>query len=240
MNTRTWKVTLTTLLALAAWLPPMGSAQISVTGGGMTGTINSLAREVGQFQQHWNQTNSIISTAQSWGSNIRSGADFLNTFSTFAPEDAGLEPNYNPDGMPQVPVHCGGSKDADSQAACQQCYQEAYDELNFVRYTFERLRAIYSATKTYKDKMVAFGDTGASAMGAGGLAWHYEKRGIEESFAKLQSSYKEKYNGLLKTLKRSLEDIAECEAKHYGQSDWYNRYGFMYYTFMEDRYRLAD
>ena len=34
-------------------------------------------------------------------------------------------------------------------------------------------------------------------------------------------------------------DIAECE-EEFGERDWYDRFGFMFYEFMKEKYRRTD
>ena len=45
---------------------------------------------------------------------------------------------------------------------------------------------------------------------------------------------------MMGTLRRALQEVADCEARYFDVQDWYSRYGFIYYTFMEDRYRRSD
>ncbi len=70
-----------------------------------------------------------------------------------------------------------------------------------------------------------------------GLAWQYSKKGIEESLTKLGRTYDEKYRGLMQNLQATLRKISDCEAQFFDEQDWYDRYGFIYYTFMADRYK---
>jgi hypothetical protein len=145
-------------------------------------------------------------------------------------EDGQYDPDYTPDGSPEVPISC-------DTEACQQCYATAIGRLNFVRVTFEQLRAIYQATTNMADKAMSFGDNASGIHALSGLSWQYSKRGIEAELAKLGKTYDEKYRGLLGTLRSSLDQMATCERDHFNNPDWYNRFGFIYYTFMEDRYR---
>lgn len=48
-----------------------------------------------------------------------------------------------------------------------------------------------------------------------------------------------KYEELVEELRGSLDQIAACEEEVYGEKDWYNRFGFIYYQFMADRYRRS-
>lgn len=165
-------------------------------------------------------------------------ADFMEmaeAYELLNPDDAAFEPNYNPDGMPTVPSGCPQS--AVTMTDCEACYSREYYELSFIRRTLERLRAVYGRTQNYVNKSIAFGDNVSGIHGLWGIAWQNERGGIEEAMAKVGVKYDEKYRGLMANLLRTLQNIGKCEEQHFGVSDWYDRYGYIYYTFMEDRYR---
>lgn len=156
--------------------------------------------------------------------------DAMELFDDLTSDDANFEPDYNPPGMPEVPISCGGD------AECQACYAKAQHELNFLRVQFEKLRAIYDATNKMADNAMKFGDDVSSIHGVMGLAWQTQKRGIQKSVEHLGQTYDKKYTDLLAALERQLKVLADCEAKHFNSPDWYNRFGFIYYQFMAARY----
>jgi len=149
------------------------------------------------------------------------------------PDDLEFDPDYSPDGAPEVPVHCATSGGAD----CEECYASGYGKLNFVRFYLEKLRAIYGATKNYTDNAIEFGDAMAQLPGGFGMGWPPERKGIQDTFEKLGHTYDGKYEDYLKELKAGLDKVSECESQFFGDEDWYNRFGFIYYTYMQDRYR---
>src|SRR3546814_6554130 len=51
--------------------------------------------------------------------------------------------------------------------------------------------------------------------------------------------YDHKYTQLMEALHGQMVDMGTCEAK-YGVEDWYDRFGFIYYEFMADKYKRAD
>lgn len=160
--------------------------------------------------------------------------DFGETqFSPLVPEDIDFDPNFDPPGAPTIPVHCEVSGGAD----CRQCYESAYGKLNFVRHYLEVLRGIYGATKRYTDSAIAFGDSMSGLHGGFGLAWPPERKGIQDAFDKMGNTYDEKYEGYMRELLEGLQDVAACEKQYFNEDDWYSRYGFIYYTYMQDRYR---
>ncbi len=135
-------------------------------------------------------------------------------------------------GAPSMPVNCG-----DNSSACGQCYSQAYRELNGMRVNLERLRCTYRAYKRYVDAAVAFGDNASGIHAVTGLVWQNERAGIMREFDKLNRTYDQKYAQMMPNLRRALEKVAQCEAQHFNERDWYNRFGFIYYTFMADRYK---
>ena len=48
-----------------------------------------------------------------------------------------------------------------------------------------------------------------------------------------------KYAELIGKLKKSMVQMGVCEDK-FGVEDWYDRFGYVYYEFMADKYKRAD
>jgi hypothetical protein len=145
-----------------------------------------------------------------------------------------------PAGMPSVPTYCyEADRDESGEGDCAKCFEQARASFNEVRYKFIKLAIIYRCTKSFADKSMAFGDDVSSVHGVSGLAWQAEKRKIEESVERLKKSYDDKYIELLQRLQESMIDIAECE-EQFGERDWYDRFGFMFYEFMKEKYRRTD
>ncbi|MEZ5331851.1 MAG: hypothetical protein R2991_07305 [Thermoanaerobaculia bacterium] len=162
--------------------------------------------------------------------------EFQEANDALNPDDLGADPNYSPAGAPQLPTRCLDAGDT----GCMACYESAQHEINFLRVNLERLRAIYAATKKYSDKAIAFGDSMAGLPGGFGMGWPEQRFGIQAEMEKLGHTYDEKYNGMIANLERSLKQLSECEAQYFDTPDWYDRFGFIYYTFMADRYKRAD
>lgn len=139
----------------------------------------------------------------------------------------------NPPGAPRIPTFCEGNED------CMACYQAARKDFNETRGTFEQLRVIYQCAMDDINSALAFGDTASGVHGVVGLTWKAERTKIEASVKNLRGAYDSKYNELGRQLQRSMIDIGVCEAK-YGEPDWYDRFGFMYYEFLTDKYRRTD
>lgn len=182
----------------------------------------------------WPEPGSTAATAIDWASlgseTLRDLTELHDAWEHLNEGDSQYDPDYTPEGSPEVPISC-------ETEACQTCYTQAITRLNFVRVTFEQLRAIYQSTTNMAEKAMSFGDNASGIHALSGLSWQYSKRGIEAELTKLGKTYDEKYRGLLETLRSSLDQMATCERDHFNNPDWYNRFGFIYYTFMEDRYR---
>lgn len=160
----------------------------------------------------------------------------VNLFDSFKPlsdVDKQADPNYNPPGMPQVPTSCDELK----KDGCKDCYKDAYSKLYKLRMNFEKLRALKIVTEDFTKSSLSFGDSVSGVHGVAGLGWQAERRKIEASFKNFEKAYRNKHQQLSDQLKAVLQEIDQCEAKYYGEKDWYNRFGYMYYSFMEDRYK---
>ncbi len=166
------------------------------------------------------------------GYNIR---DLQKDFEALSPDDKGNDPNFPPGPSP-LPSACAEHPDQ-----CDQCgFESALADLQATRYRLEKLRRVYASTKSFVGRSLAIGDSMAGSAGVGGLAWVDQRLKIEQSFKGVQTAYDNKYTELMASLKKSLESLAKCEEQVYGEKDWYERYGFMYYEFMSSRYQRAD
>ncbi len=170
------------------------------------------------------------------GKGGKAGVDLLGAYDALTPGDKSLDPDYRPDGSPKVPSHCTAS-DGTTSPGCNDCYAAAYRKLTAVRTALEKLRRVGTTTRAFTAKSIAFGDSVSGVHGVAGLGWQPERAKIEQSLKNFEVAYDGKYVELMGLLEVALKDVGQCEAKHFNQADWYDRYGFMYYTFMADRYR---
>jgi hypothetical protein len=173
---------------------------------------------------------------------VTSAEDLIEDYDPLTQEDVRYDPDYDPPGMPQVPANCIGLDGWPAgDGKCEECYRVAQDELRFLRFYLEKLRAITSATIDMSENAVKFADSTSSVHGLWALAWQLEgKPQVEEAVKKLRETYDQKYRAYMKTLQRTLKHIDSCEAKYFNNQDWYNRYGFIYYSFIEARYASPD
>ena len=146
---------------------------------------------------------------------------FKKYYENLGPDDGQYEEDYDPKGMPEVPLQCAESDE------CRACFTPAYARLNAVRIRFEKLRRTYTWTKAYKERAFALGDSAAGIHGIAGLAWVGERVKLERQYKGFEASVDAKYEELMKELRGSLEQIAACEEKVYGEVGWFDRYGFI-------------
>ena len=150
-----------------------------------------------------------------------------------SPDDRGFGAGSSR-GQPKIPSQCEGNAD------CGACYESAQADLKHLRFSLEKLRVIGSWTKKFTDKSIAFGDSVSGVHGVAGLGWQPERARIQESYDQFGKVYDAKYEELIGDLEGALRKVGQCEATHFKTADWYDRYGFIYYTFMADRYRRDD
>ncbi|MGJ8744374.1 hypothetical protein [Polaribacter sp.] len=136
----------------------------------------------------------------------------------------------SPPGQPRIPSFCDGE-----ESACADCFASARAEFNRCRYNLEKLQTIYNCSKAYTDAAVALGDNVSGYHGVVGIVWQSQKRGIMRSIAEVEKAYDKKRVEMLHSFHESLMDLNDCENAH-GMEDWYDRFGVMFYNFVEMRY----
>jgi hypothetical protein len=168
--------------------------------------------------------------------------DYKESFEALSNVDSRCMPNFSPGSSPVLPSACEDARAADGAGAgCGQCYTDAIDKLNFTRFYLEKLRCIADTTLTGAKKAMAFGDSASGIHGVSGLAWQVGgKPQIEKAVKEFRKTYDRKYQEYMRMLQGSLRDLGACEAQFMDNPDWYSRFGFIYYSFMEDRYRSPD
>ncbi len=149
-----------------------------------------------------------------------------------------------PPGMPSIPSFCAEEEEgaastvSDSRGDCARCFVEARAEFEKVRYNLEQLRVIFKCTKDFSKKAIAFGDNTSGIHAVSGLAWQAQKVKIETSVKDMEKAYDLKYTELIGQLQESLFELAVCE-EQFGTRDWYDRYGYMFYEFVKEKYKRS-
>jgi len=136
----------------------------------------------------------------------------------------------SPPGQPRIPSFCD-----DEESTCADCFATARGEFNRARYNLEKLQTIYNCSKSFTDAAVALGDNVSGYHGVVGLVWQSQRRGIMRSVEEVDKAYDKKRIEMLETFHESLMALNECEQAH-GLEDWYDRFGVMFYNFVEMRY----
>jgi hypothetical protein len=176
---------------------------------------------------------------------IKGGQDLMGIYEDFSDMadahgalsefDGAYDPDYSPEGSPQIPSACADS------AECNACYEKAVKDVNFNRFYLDKMRSIANSTIKFAEKSIAFGDNASGYHGITGLAWQSEGRPqIEQAVTELRKTYDRKYKVYIGNLETALKQLGQCEAEHFDEPDWYGRFGYIYYSFMADRYRDPD
>ena len=148
--------------------------------------------------------------------------------------DAGeCTPDFTQPANALVPSSCSGT------AGCNDCYETALASFNADRQTLARMMCLFMNTKNFTDKAIAFGNAMASLPGGVGLGWIPAKRNIDQAFTKFKATYDSKSRELLTSLQKNMMKIDACE-NSFGQQDWYQRFGYMYFEFMQLKYKRPD
>jgi ribosomal protein L29 len=142
-------------------------------------------------------------------------------------------PDFTTDASAMMPTGCADN------AGCQSCYQSAISRMNTVRKSLARLSCINSNTKAFVEAAIAFGDNVSGIHGVMGLAWQHERQGIRASYEKFKDTYDKKYVDLINSLQTALQEINRCEAQ-YGIRDWYQKFGFIYFEMMKEKYKRTE
>ncbi len=142
-------------------------------------------------------------------------------------------PDFTTPAEAMMPSGCAGDP------GCASCYQGPIGNMNTVRRSLSRMSCIYHNTKRFTEAAISFGDNVSGIHGVMGLAWQNERRGIEQALIDFERTYDNKYKDLMVSLQNSLNAISRCEAQH-GMENWYQRFGFMYFEMMKEKYKRTD
>lgn len=136
------------------------------------------------------------------------------------------------------PGNSSGPRDSDDdnkKSGCE-CLKKAYAKLDERRFLLEQLRIITANIDRYTDYKINFGDDVSSVHGVVGIAWQNEKIKILKAMQQFDITYEKKYQDMIADLYQILLQIDKCEAM-LGFENWYSNAGFIYYSFMKDKYK---
>ncbi len=134
--------------------------------------------------------------------------------------------------VPPVPAGCLARG-----AACEECYGRAYEQLARSRLLLLRARALFDATHRFASAAQAHGDNVAPSTREAAIVWEMQKPRIRASLAQFDATYDRKIADMLAVVQQTLRDIALCEKLYYETQDWYERFGFIYFEFLQARYQ---
>lgn len=160
--------------------------------------------------------------------------DLLRNLESLDGDEAACGSAYTEASGPTVPSQCAEHEE------CAQCYSEAVRKIDFNRFYIERARCITATNVKMANSAMAFGDSASGIHAVSGLSWKLQgKPQIEQAVASLRQTYTSKAGQYLGGLEGALKKLGKCEATYYGQDDWYQRYGWIYYNFMKAKYESA-
>ncbi len=216
-------------------IPPEEIARIEGMGRGGSSTAPDIGSSNAAADQAEADMNEGLGNALGQFNNalgtIRAGQDFYEAYNALSPGEC--MPDFAVASEAMVPSSCN------ADGACAECYTSAYNELAFLRRTLARLSCIYNNTKNFNQSAIAFGDNVSGIHAVTGLAWQTQRGEIIQAMNEFKQAYDNKYKDLMESLKRDLMRIDACE-RQYGQPDWFQRFGFMYFDFMQTKYKRAD
>lgn len=198
-------------------------------------SVDHAQAQVNQIPIHklWPVIQQAAQTTAEAAKTATSSEEYLREYENFSGTGC-----FNRDmgGMPKVPSICAESE---ASPACRACFQDAQKRLRFVRGQFEWLRCKYQTTRSFALSAIAFGDNVSGVHAVSGLAWQAQRRQIKKSLRQFGETYEEQYEKGIMALQEALQKLGRCEADFGGEEGWYDRFGFIYYTFMQDRYKRS-
>lgn len=194
-------------------------------------TIEALENTFGDMEGFAEGVAPAIETFENVMEGVESGLEFYNSMQAL--DNNECVPDFTTPAEALMPTGCA------DDAGCGSCYQESIGRLNTVRKSLSRMSCIYHNTKRFTDAAISFGDNVSGIHGVMGLAWQSERRGIEQSLVNFEKTYDTKYKELMESLQIALNGISRCEAQ-YGMENWYQRFGFIYFEMMKEKYKRTD
>lgn len=193
-------------------------------------TAKELFGEDGQITAQTLVNNSIGHLNDFIASN-EAGSSFMDAFTTLSSNECA--PDFSETSNTRDMVVCSDNE------ACLECFDKAKAKMDFFRRQLARLNCIYKNTTSFAQNAIAFGDNTSGVHAMAGIAWQKERATINTSLKKLKGTYDAKYTEFIQGLKGALQEFDACE-KRYGQPDWFQKSGFIYFEFMKERYRRDD
>lgn len=191
-----------------------GAAQASAKAGEMGGMMNDPVSDMGAAASARQELN--------------------GAFDGLADSDRQAEAAFENDPGPSVPSSCAGTGD------CNACYAPAVEKIDFNRYWLLRARILtVNTVKVGKAGLAMLDAVSGVAQGLGPVIQAGDRPAIESRLTTLRAKYEAKAAAYLSGLETGMRALGECEAQHFGTRDWYQRYGYLYVSFMRERFATA-
>lgn len=204
-----------------------------LSGGGMYGDGTRWSEFTGQMSDLAGQAGQVAGGVSSGMNLFQQVTDMFDSLSDL---DRALTDRLRDDHSgPEVPSSCSGSA---ASPTCAECFAKAYGEVNFTRNTLARLQTIHSRTMTYIKNAEGLGDTTSGIHAVTGLSWQYAKMDVEREKCNMVKASRDKNAALIQNMRRALDMVAACERDNFHNPDWYNRYGFMYFQFVQSAFTI--
>lgn len=234
MKTRTlhpWLWIGLTLSGLAG-TPPTLAADNS---GPSTGSSSESGQKANNDSSDYNDQIDTVSDGVEDVAKLLDAAGTLNgAYEGLAGSDREAQRAFDSDPGPSVPSSCL------AQAACQACFAPAVEKIDFNRYWLLRARILtVNTVKVGKAGLSMLEAVSGAAQAAGPVLQAQGRPAIESRMTTLRAKYEEKAAIYLNGLEAGMQALGQCEANHFGTRDWYQRYGYLYVSFMRERFAKA-
>jgi len=163
---------------------------------------------------------------------------FLEKYGFIDPNDAAVQPNYNPRGIPPLPASILDDPRAPGERMIE--YRSIADKIEKARKHLEGNYVVLKQTELEAGMISEMAEAAAGLSPFAQLAWTRMKANPNTSFNVSARKFYAKYdagqqNGL-DYLNEALKEMGEFEAKYYGQRNWYLYFGLPFQQFMTARY----
>jgi len=225
------------LTAAIATFSIVGRAQSATDG--MVDAINQMSEdEVSNIQDQWEHLDNLGDMVSEGIGHLNTAINLYNSASELYNASQALDnnecvPDFSTDAQSMMPTGCS------ENAACASCYEQGINNLTVVRRSLARMSCIRMNTKRFNEAAIAFGDNVAGIHAVTGLAWQQQRAEILQTFDHFNHTYDQKYTDLMASLQNALHSIDRCESQ-FGMRDWYQRFGFIYFEMMKEKYKRTD
>ncbi|MEK8034167.1 hypothetical protein AACH06_25355 [Ideonella sp. DXS29W] len=213
---------------------PPTLAEDDNAGGGTGGSSQSGQKSDDDSGDYNDQVDTVSDAVEDVAKLVDAAGTLNGAYEGLAGSDREAQRAFDADSGPTVPSSCL------EQAACNACFGPAVEKIDFNRYWLLRARILtVNTVKVGKAGLSMLEAVSGAAQAAGPVLQAHERPAIENRMATLRAKYEEKAAIYLSGLEAGMRALGECEANHFGTRDWYQRYGYLYVSFMRERFAKA-